>query len=495
MRKEDIPEALAGCDEKLLADALPKKQETNNEQGWRGLIRKKPLWVAAAALTLALLGGAVWSMLPGKNLPAPVKVKAETLGEAVYPIEAAGGVYLAKAEKMIAQGQEVSDQLRQILFSLNNDLFLDSYGAGTNLAEFFQKLAAASFKDAGTQNRLIAPLNLYYTLAMLAEATGGETRAEILQALNAESMEALREQAKKVWQANYFDNGDAKCLLGGSIWLRNDLNYKEACIELLRENYYASAFRGEMGSEEYSQLLQDWINEQTGGLLKDSVSGLDLPTETVVAMVSTFWLKGTWSAEFDAADNTKGLFHGAAGDSEAEFMHAEDMMGMYFEGDHFAAYQRYLNGVNASMIFVLPEEGTAPEQLLEDPEALSFLFSQPPQEMKEKIVILTMPKFDISEERMLSQVIRDLGITTVFNSRKADFSGLLEGKAYLSSVKQGARISVDEKGVEAAAFIMAGVMGARTDPQKVEFTLDRPFLFVLRTRDDLPVLIGIVNQP
>ena len=109
-----------------------------------------------------------------------------------------------------------------------------------------------------------------------------------------------------------------------------------------------------------------------------------------------------------------------------------------------------------------------------------------------------MPKFDIAEDRKLCEVLKSLGVQKVFEAGQANLGGLLthEKGAYVSDVLQGARIIVDEKGVKAAAYVAIPLYGAGPPSGDIiDFVLDRPFLFVLRSRDGLPLLAGVVNAP
>ena len=61
---------------------------------------------------------------------------------------------------------------------------------------------------------------------------------------------------------------------------------------------------------------------------------------------------------------------------------------------------------------------------------------------------------------------------------------------------QDAEEAVNEKGVTAAAFTWIPAAGAAPPPEtEINFVLDRPFLFVVESRDGLPVFAGIVNTP
>ena len=55
---------------------------------------------------------------------------------------------------------------------------------------------------------------------------------------------------------------------------------------------------------------------------------------------------------------------------------------------------------------------------------------------------------------------------------------------------------IDEEGVEAAAYTIMAICGAGMPPEEeIDFVLDPPFLFVITSRDGLPLFAGIVNQP
>ena len=81
---------------------------------------------------------------------------------------------------------------------------------------------------------------------------------------------------------------------------------------------------------------------------------------------------------------------------------------------------------------------------------------------------------------------------------KADFSPSLgnSGPAFVSSVNQATRVTVDEEGVKAASYIEMPTAGAAAPPEEIiDFTLDRPFLFVIASYSGLPLFAGVVNQP
>ena len=92
-----------------------------------------------------------------------------------------------------------------------------------------------------------------------------------------------------------------------------------------------------------------------------------------------------------------------------------------------------------------------------------------------------------------------LGITAAFGDW-ADFSNLSRTPAYVSSVAQESHIGLDENGVEASAYTKVDIMemSALPDPSvigELELNLNRPFLYEIRTRQGIPLFIGLCTQP
>ena len=102
----------------------------------------------------------------------------------------------------------------------------------------------------------------------------------------------------------------------GSLWLRDGTAYHEETLKTLAEQYYASSFSGPMGTELMDNALQHWMNENTGGLLADSVKDIHTDPETILALVSTIYYKAAWQDEFQKAATNRETFHGASGDTD-----------------------------------------------------------------------------------------------------------------------------------------------------------------------------------
>ena len=361
-----------------------------------------------------------------------------------------------------------------------------------------QALTAQLLAKNGGENALCSPLNIYMALAMLAEITGGDSRAQILSLLGSSDVEGLRQQANDLWNDTYRDDGIMQQVLENALWLNEDLSFKQSALDTLAQQYYASAFQGKMGSDAYDQALQNWLNEQTGGLLQNQIGELHMEPSTVLALTSTVYFKAKWtSGGFHENNTAPGTFHSPTGDVACDMMHSSSQMNYYW-GDRFTAVTGSFE--SGEMRFILPDEGHTPEDLLQDAQFLEFLTLSRAydwENCKRMQVNRTFPKFDVEDQTKLKPALQALGITAVFDGQRADFSPVTDQPAFVSEATHGVRVKIDERGCEAAAYVMM-VAPTAAPPQQLEeidFTLDRPFLFVISNNAGLPLFVGIVNQP
>ena len=430
----------------------------------------------------------------------PIATITKPVAEAVYP-EMAPYPQTDPGTGMIKEGfgtlggdsGNSYDAWRDSLQSQRNQ----PEGYADGLSRFFCR-SIPFFLPSGQGNRVCSPLNLYMALALLAESTSGASRQQILDALDTESLEALRTQAQQVWNAHYCNDKANTCILANSLWLNEGMPYNQNTLNTLAEKYYASVFQGPMGSVEMNKVFQDWLNEQTGGLLEGQVNQLNLDPQTVLALATTIFYQAKWDIEFSPENNTEDIFHAPSGDRTVTYLNRQLTYGPYFWGEGFAA--AYLRLEDDSLMWlILPDEGVDPQEVLRSGLAMDMILNHAGDYADQASikVNLSMPKFDITSDTEMKQALNALGITEIFSPEQADFSSILpESAAWLDRIQHAARVMVDEEGVSAAAYTAMMLAGAARPPEdEVDFVLDRPFLFVITSHDSLPLFAGIVNEP
>ena len=366
-----------------------------------------------------------------------------------------------------------------------------------DMDKFTAALISEALKHSDGDNLVMSPANIYMALAMLAETTGGETRDEILKALDVESMEALRENCAALMKAESVDDGLTKTVIANSLWMNDGVEFNKETLNTIAEKYYASSYAGDPTSESFSKAMKEWLDEQTGGLLKDSIDGIEIPPELILAIASTIYMKANWANDFAKGLTNRETFHAVSGDVECDFMHSKFGEGkvLYYKGDAFAAIALPLRNGAGKMWFLLPNEGTSIDEMLEK-GGMDFMLSDKSAAESDWNVNVSMPKLDVNSDSNMVEILKSMGVKRCFTS-EADFTPLTTEHAFVSGVKHAARVKTDEEGMEAAAYTVILTCGSAFIPEvkEVDFVADRPFVFCITGVSEAPLFVGAVNTP
>ncbi len=473
---------LAGC-----AQAEPKQDETPQKAGGTDA-------VSAKLLSQYALAEAVLPELPAEPsyeelYAAYEKLDYDKMGEDAYH----------KAEEALWEDFDARSAAYSEAVKVLRGEGVDA-AATPALLGYSAKTISALLGGGETGNVIYSPANLYLALSMLTETVGGETRAQLLDLLGAEDEETVRATANAVWRSLYSDSSTGRTLLANSLWLREGQTYKSETVERLASGYYASVFSVPMGTEDTNKAVQAWLNANTGNLLAEAAKNVRTSPETVMLMLSTLYFKDGWSDEFYAENTREDTFTAADGaEQRVDFMHKTQEHANYVRGENYTVAQLSFRG-GESMVFLLPDEGTALASLLRDETVLGDLLAgvYGNERAQTAKINWSVPKFDVSSELELTDALGSLGVTDVFDDGRADFSPLadFDEPVAVTQVLHAARVKLDEQGCEAAAFTAITAEATAMMPEElpvVEMNLNRPFAFAITGTDGLPLFVGTVN--
>lgn len=362
------------------------------------------------------------------------------------------------------------------------------------LQDFVRNTTRQIIAGREAENFLFSPVGLWLCLHTLSDLTVGDSREQILDVIG--HLENSDEQLDTVFRSLYWEDGGSVCVPAISVWLNQGTNVSGGLLDRLATEY-ASVFQGSMGDLRFNQALQLWLNEQTRGLLKESVSDLRFSPDTGLLVCSTLYLKNGWSMPFNREATAPDVFYTETGEVTTDFMHSSNT-GVVFHGDKFSAvFLDFSNG--GSVAFILPDAGVGPEELLKMDDVFHFLFSG--RDWDDSLygkVNLSVPKIDCLSKIPLRSSLERMGITDIFNSEKAQFSAEISSDSELavSALQQYARLIMNEDGVEAAAVTFSPVGSLpRSMEDNIDFTLNRPFLYAVMSEKSIPLFIGMYYTP
>jgi serpin B len=349
------------------------------------------------------------------------------------------------------------------------------------------------------KNLVISPLSLNMALAMVWNGANGETKSAIQNAMGMENYqpEEVNTYFKKLRETFIKTDPTAKLAIANSIWSRKNFPVKTEFYNLNKEWYNAEVRELDFSDPAAPGIINQWCSDNTNGLIKDMIS--EISPEVMMYLINALYFKGIWSKEhgFKTAATTAESFYTNAGKQvKVKMMQQNNQLGYYSDEYLTSTALPYGNG-SFSMVFILPNQNVSSAQAIEHlKQPDSWYRCMNPGGNYD--VNLFIPKFKIEYENSLNEALSQLGMGIAF-SGSADFSGISDVALQISTVKQKACIEVNEEGSEAAAVTAISIeltSVAPSEPQKVTFRADRPFLFAIKENSTGTVLfMGKIENP
>ena len=250
------------------------------------------------------------------------------------------------------------------------------------------------------------------------------------------------------------------------------------------------------------QLLQDWINENTGGELQEKVKEFKTDPETLVELMSTIYFRADWTEDYKFEEylTVTQPFDGAGGRQKVQMM-TNSFDGSIYRTDQFAECD--LDLTEGKMCFFLPKEGVEIEDILKSGSLIEALHRNdegvtPAGNVWTGEISCHIPKFEIHSDMQLVDGLKELGVQKVFDPATADLTNLFskeesaERLPFIDKVTHDAMVKINEKGVTAAAYTEIEAAAGAVEQEIYDFRLDRPFLYAITGNDGSILFVGTV---
>ncbi|MFC2077300.1 serpin family protein [Candidatus Bipolaricaulota bacterium] len=357
----------------------------------------------------------------------------------------------------------------------------------------------------GAENLFFSPLSVSIALSMLSAGADGQTLDQIADLLQ------LGEETEWVHPAYAellalfdglvelpYDEGQGFSLeLANSLWLQDDFLVFTSFVDTI-----AGSYRGEVGLLDFAadpeaarRTINGWVSEKTRERIQELLAPGTVNEGTVFALVNAISFDAPWFIPFEEEATEPKPFTLLDGSTvTVDTMH--DVRGVgYVAGDGFRAIELDYRADDVVMDIILPDAG----RFSEVHDRLSAGgFDELLDAMTYERVDLALPKFSFGWDAQLNEPLKSLGMVDAFGP-DADFARLTpETPFFVTLVVHQANVSVAEIGTEAAAAtaILAFGGSGLPPPEPIPFTIDRPFLFVIRERETGTILfLGAVVDP
>ena len=292
--------------------------------------------------------------------------------------------------------------------------------------------------------------------------------------------------------------------VANALWGQQGYEFLDPFIAVTRDDYGSRLRQVDFktAAEAARARINRWVEEQTNNKIKNLIPPGVLKPLTRLVLTNAIYFKSAWMHQFKEYRTKDAPFTAADGTRVTAPMMNQTRRFGYMETPAFQALSMPYAGYELSMAVFLPRkhDGLAAFEKSLTAEKLSGWLRQVRAFRKVRVYL---PKFKMTSQFGLGEVLAGMGMPDAFSPADADFSGMNGKKGipyglFISAVIHKAFVDVNEKGTEAAAataVVMAGSGVPRPTPI-VDFRADHPFLFMIQHRRTGSILfMGRVANP
>ncbi|WP_167619790.1 serpin family protein [Maribellus sediminis] len=345
------------------------------------------------------------------------------------------------------------------------------------------------------ENLMISPLSVSLALAMAYNGADNTTKTEMETAmkLNGLTVDQINNSYEMLVDALQSLDEEVVFEIANAIYYQEGFPVHQSFLDINQSVYKAEVESLQFGPAAVD-IINAWVAEKTHDKIKTIIH--DLSPQARMVVLNAIYFYGTWTKEFDKDGTKMNRFTRNDGTiAEIPMMSKTDEL-EYTANELFSAVKLPYGNGQYQMVVMRPEDGYTSNDLVKELSMekwteWSSQFSGPQK------VQVTMPRFKFGFKSQLNNILEQMGMEQAFTSN-ADFSKISDEKLYISEVIHKTYIDVNETGTEAAAVtaIVFEVTSAGPGPEKIYFTVDKPFVFAITEEDTGAILfIGEVQNP
>lgn len=347
------------------------------------------------------------------------------------------------------------------------------------------------------ENVFFSPYSISAALAMTYAGARGESEKQMSKVLHFELNQQrfhpkYRDLLTYIGELNAGDSVELRT--AQAMFAQKEYVFLDSYFNLVKA-YYGSElqmvdFKNEL--EKSRLTINDWVAAQTKNRIENLIAQGMITELARLVLVNAIYFKASWDKGFDAKETFSGNFYPTPESPvKADFMKREDKY-LYRMDEDLQLVEIPYSDSTLSMLIFLPKDAAAmqkAENLLQMESTYTYWLS----EMKETKVKILLPKFRVTSEFELSEVLKKMGMPHPF-SNSADLSGITgKNDLMIDKVIHKAFVEVSEQGTEAAAST-AVVIRQKNGMVVPEVNVNRPFLFVIKEKKYGSILfMGRVN--
>jgi len=331
-------------------------------------------------------------------------------------------------------------------------------------------------------NACVSPLNIAHALGLVMLGSKDETRQEVVQALGYDDHEKAHTELSSALSAVQ-NTGVASA--AARLFVQAGFELKEPFTTAALDKYNAPPEKVNFNDAEAAcKTINDWTSKETKEMIQKLFDPSDIDPNSMVALCSALYFKGTWDKPFD--EPVDGEFHlDNDNTKKCKLITVKENFAWGWDDELNVQVVELPYTSDSQMILVVPKyyDGLTELEKKLTAEKLSEMVKNLDRTQEEEVQV-TMPKFELEESIDLMKTLQENGVKRIFDAAVNPLSEMTHAGLHIGAAVHKVKIVVNEKGTEAAAATgMVAMM--RLAPMPILVDADHPFMFFIKSKNQV----------
>lgn len=360
--------------------------------------------------------------------------------------------------------------------------------------QFAFNLFNKSVSQETKENLFISPFSVSMSLSMALNGAAGTTKTGMENTLGFQGQQAstINDYNKLLSGQLQSIDKDVIFTVANSIWYRKDFAVETSFIATNREFYNAEVSALDFASPSALTTINDWVSLKTNKAIPTILK--NITPDNMMFLINAIYFKGSWRNKFDASKTSDQDFHKEdLSVVKCKMMTQESNYRSLFNNSFSAIEMPYGQG-NFVMTVMVPVAGKTTADVIAACTADNW--KKWNDAMYSSDVKISLPRFKMTYEKTLNDLLSSMGMADAFNSTIANFSRISTTEGlYISEVKHKTMVEVNEEGTVAAAVTSTGMSTTSIQLPQV-INVNKPFVFVISEKSTGAILFtGRIMDP
>ena len=316
----------------------------------------------------------------------------------------------------------------------------NNFGSSNN--KFAVNLFNEIFLDKGLEddsNIFFSPFSTTAALCMTMLGAKGNTLSQMEEVLKVADLEDPHTALKDL--ITELENTKNTVAIANRLFGMIDYNFVATFLEQSKNIYGAELEEVDFSKpEEAREIINNWVEDETMNKIQDLIPSGTLSASVALVLTNAIYFQANWTNQFTPEETKDKYFYSSGKSSPIKMM---NRIGTYKYVDDSTLKSELIeipfDGEDFSYYVLLPHKDTH-VKTLQDSLTHENIESGI-QSLESKSVKLALPKFEVTEDLELVNILKAMGIKDLF-SPNADLSGISSRGLLVSDVLHKAFIKV-----------------------------------------------------